>query len=159
MNQNLVKARLFSLRPRRETVKTGKAAQIMLVEDNPADVGLVIRALEEHDVAGNVRIFGDGESAIDFIASLDDHPQQCPDLIIIDLNLPRRPGREVLECFTQNSWCHAKPAVVLSSSEAQQDRADAARLGARTYLRKPSRLQEFLALGAILKDLLTQSDQ
>jgi CheY-like chemotaxis protein len=124
------------------------------VEDNPADAGLVRKALEEHGVEGELTILADGEKAIQFIEALETQPVDCPDLVIIDLGLPKKPGREVLERMRLSVRCGRVPVVVLSSSDAQQDRADADRFGASRYLRKPSRLEEFLSLGAIFKETL-----
>jgi two-component system, chemotaxis family, response regulator Rcp1 len=66
------------------------------VEDNPADAGLVRRALEKHGVDGELIVISDGETAIAFIQALDAEAAPCPDLAIVDLNLPKKPGREVL---------------------------------------------------------------
>jgi two-component system, chemotaxis family, response regulator Rcp1 len=131
-----------------------KDSRILLVEDNPADVGLVRRALEEHGIGGELTVFADGENAIQFIHALDTEPIACPDLVIIDLNLPRRPGSEVLECIRKSVRCGSVPVLILSSSNAQSDREVADRLGASRYVRKPLRLEEFLALGVLFKDLL-----
>ena len=128
---------------------------ILLVEDNPADATLVRKALEQHGVRGELTVFVDGERAVDFIAALDAQPLQCPDLVIIDLNLPKKPGREVLSSLRLSAHCGKVPAIILSSSDAQDDQADAAKFGATRYLRKPSRLDDFLALGAIFKATLT----
>ena len=97
----------------------------------------------------------DGEKAVHFIRSLDREPWvECPDLVIIDLNLPRKSGREVLETMRRSErWRHV-PVVILSSSDAQEDRADAARLGTTRYIRKPSQLEDFLRLGAIFKEII-----
>jgi DNA-binding response OmpR family regulator len=130
----------------------------LLAEDNPADAGLVRKALEAHDVEGELVVVSDGETAISFIRSLDADPSfDCPSLAIIDLNLPRRPGREVLENMRRSVKCGRIPIVILSSSDAEQDRADAAHFGASQYLRKPSRLEEFLRLGAVFKATLGSS--
>jgi CheY-like chemotaxis protein len=137
---------------------TSKRPSILLVEDNPADVSLIRKALEKHGVAGEITTFADGEKAVEFIASLEESGLACPDLAIIDLSLPRRPGREVLESMRRSTRCRAVPAVILSSSDAQRDLADAARLGASRYIQKPSRLEEFLALGAIFKDVMEGAD-
>ena len=111
-------------------------------------------ALEEHGVAGELLLISDGDRAIRFIEALNEEQADCPDLIILDLNLPRRPGREVL-AFIRNSVCwKSAPVVILSSSDAPRDRAEATHLGATRYLRKPSRLHEFLALGAVFKAML-----
>ncbi len=97
----------------------------------------------------------DGEKAIRLIRSLDQEPLAgCPDLVIIDLSLPRKSGREVLETMRGSERCRHIPVVILSSSDAQQDKADAARLGASRYIRKPSRLEDFLKLGATFKDIV-----
>jgi CheY-like chemotaxis protein len=134
---------------------TQNAASILLVEDNPADAGLVRKALEEHGVEGELTIFADGEKAIEFIRRLDLLPAlECPHLVIIDLNLPRKSGREVLEALRNSERCRLVPILILSSSDAAQDRADAARLGASRYLAKPTRLEDFLRLGAIFKEAL-----
>ena len=114
-------------------------------------------ALEEHGVEGELIVLTDGEKAIQFIRALDAQPVDCPDLAIVDLNLPKKPGREVLECIRLSARCRHVPVVILSSSDAQQDRADAVRLGATRYIRKPSELDEFLKLGVIFKAVLTGS--
>jgi DNA-binding response OmpR family regulator len=124
------------------------------VEDNPADVGMVRRALEQHGVDGELMVLSDGEQAIQFIRALDAQPIDCPNLVILDLNLPKKSGREVMESMRRSVRCSQVPFVILSSSDAPQDRADADRLGASRYIRKPSRLEEFLSLGAIFKQAL-----
>jgi DNA-binding response OmpR family regulator len=81
---------------------------------------------------------------------------RCPDLIILDLNLPRKPGRDVLKSIRAGNQCAQVPIVVLTSSNNEQDRYDAKRLGASLFLHKPSRLREFLELGRIFKAILGQ---
>jgi DNA-binding response OmpR family regulator len=117
---------------------------------------LVRRALEEHGVEGELIVIADGETAIAFIQALDAEAAPCPDLAIVDLNLPKKPGRDVLECMRQSERCRHIPVVILSSSDAERDKADAARFGATRYLRKPSKLDEFLMLGAIFKAALAE---
>jgi CheY-like chemotaxis protein len=131
-----------------------KAVSIVLVEDNPADVRLVRAALEEHGVTGELIVFRDGERAIQFIEDTEDGLSPCPDMMIIDLNLPKRPGRDVLECRDRSGKLRNVPLIVLSSSDAARDREDSARLGASLYLRKPSRLDEFLGIGATFRQML-----
>jgi DNA-binding response OmpR family regulator len=122
-------------------------ASIILVEDNPADVALVRRALEIHGVQGEITVLPDGEKAILFIESVDAQALECPDLAIIDLNLPKRSGSEVLQALRQSKRCCGVPTVILSSSGAMKDRADAARLGASRYVTKPTRLEKFMNVG------------
>ena len=120
-------------------------------------MGLIRKALEEHGVEGELFVVTDGEEAIEFIQTLETQQTVCPDLFIIDLNLPRRSGRDVLEILRSLPACLALPVVVLSSSDAAQDRADAIRLGANEYLPKPSALDEFLSLGVIFKTMIDNS--
>jgi CheY-like chemotaxis protein len=127
---------------------------IVLAEDNPADVRLLRNALEEHGIEGELTLFQDGEKAIRFFEAIDHGSAACPDLVVIDLNLPKKTGREVLECMRRSKKCGKIPAVILSSSDAAQDRADCDRLGASRYIRKPSRLDEFLGIGAVLREML-----
>jgi chemotaxis family two-component system response regulator Rcp1 len=128
------------------------------VEDNPADAGLVRRALEEHGVEGEIMVIADGETAIAFIQAIDAGAAECPDLAIVDLNLPKKPGRQVLERMRQSEQCRHTPVVILSSSDAERDKADAVRLGASRYLRKPSKLDDFLSLGLIFKAVLSEPE-
>lgn len=130
------------------------AARILLVEDNPADVFLIREALASNEVKAEIFVARDGEEAIRALEQIDEGRISCPDLIVIDLNLPRRSGFEVL-ARVRSSWkCGEKPAVILSSSTAASDREQAARLGASSYIRKPSSLKEFLSIGGRLKTLL-----
>jgi CheY-like chemotaxis protein len=130
----------------------------LLTEDNPADAGLVRRALEEHGVEGELLVIADGEKAIKFIQATDSEAAPCPDLFIVDLNLPKKPGREVLERMRLSESCRHIPVVVLSSSDAERDKADAARFGASRYIRKPSKLDDFLSLGLIFKSALLKPE-
>jgi DNA-binding response OmpR family regulator len=118
-------------------------------------VNLIREALQEHGVEGELLVASDGDKAMRFIEALDAKPEiACPDLIIIDLNLPKTPGTEVLKRMRQLDRCRDVPVVILSSSDAAHDKANAAQLGASRYLRKPLRLQEFLSLGAVFKALM-----
>jgi DNA-binding response OmpR family regulator len=125
-----------------------------LIEDNPADAGLVREALEEHSVEGELLLIGDGDAAIRWIEELDGRPGNCPDLVILDLNLPKRAGREVLECVRKSVKCSKAITIILSSSDAERDKAEAMRLGASRYLRKPLLLGEFIQLGAVFKAMI-----
>jgi chemotaxis family two-component system response regulator Rcp1 len=129
-----------------------------VIEDNLADAHLVREALEEHQVEGELLVISDGEKALSFLSSLDAQPAaDRPDLIIVDLNLPKRSGFEVLEGLRQSNACRRVPVVVLSSSGAEEDRTRAVRLGISRYIRKPLRLEQFLSLGAVFKAMLDGS--
>jgi chemotaxis family two-component system response regulator Rcp1 len=153
----------FSLHPRvgkaGEPVSGSQPSSILLVEDNPADAGLVREALEEHGIEGELTVLLDGEQAINFMNELDAGPGSCPDLIIVDLNLPRKPGRAVLKYIRQSHKCSRAPVAILTSSDAERDKSDAARLGASRYIRKPLRLEEFLSLGSVFKEMLGEPAQ
>jgi len=127
---------------------------ILLVEDNPADVLLVREALNWNDVRSKLLVVYDGDEAIHFIEMIEGAPDPCPSLIVLDLNLPRKNGFDVLRRVRSSAKCGAGPVVILSSSEALADRAEAARLGASCYIRKPSNLKDVMSVGEQLKALL-----
>ena len=129
---------------------------ILLVEDNPADAHIVQEALEEHAVECDLLLIGDGERAIEFVENLDTGDAFCPSLIILDLNLPRKPGREVLERLRASLKCSAVPVVVLTSSDSQKDKDDSARFGVSAYIKKPSRLADFIQLGSVFKEMVAK---
>jgi DNA-binding response OmpR family regulator len=93
-----------------------------LVEDNPGDVQLVIEALEDHQVSCDLLVVTNGEQAAAFLDDIDAGKQPCPSLFILDLNLPRRPGTEILERMRTDSTCQHVPVVVLTSSDSQKDK-------------------------------------
>jgi len=115
---------------------------------------LVRKSLEMHGVQGELVVLTDGEVGVVFIQEVESQVLPCPDLAIIDLNLPRRPGRDVVERMRQSPQCRDIPIVVLSSSDATEDLRDAARSGADRHIRKPSRLEDFMNLGALFKSIL-----
>ena len=95
--------------------------------------------------------------AIQFVQDIDSQLLTRPDLIIVDINLPKKPGRDVLECIRRSTICREAPVVILTSSDAHEDKQDAMRLGVSRYLRKPSRLNDFISLGAVFKAILESS--
>src|SRR5581483_4115024 len=123
--------------------------QVFLVEDNAADIGLVREALEEYQVRCELTVVRNGAEAINFIEGVDDGCHPCPDLIVIDLNLPKRSGREVLQHVRTSSGCKDAVVVILTSSDSQKDKDAVAEYQPSMYIRKPSKLQEFLALGSV----------
>jgi chemotaxis family two-component system response regulator Rcp1 len=129
--------------------------EILLAEDNPADVYLIREALREHGVDATVRVASDGREVLQLICP--DNAGTAvprPDLIILDLNLPRHDGIEILERLRGSAQLAGVPVVVLTSSDSPRDQKVANQLGATCYLRKPSSLEQFLALGEVLKRLL-----
>jgi CheY-like chemotaxis protein len=129
--------------------------EIVLVEDAEPDVYLVREALESGGVPCNLRVLGDGEKAVDFIDEIDrDAGELCPHLLLLDLNLPKKSGAQVLQHVKQSRRLRNVPVVVLTSSDSPRDKDQAAQLGATRYFRKPSRLAEFMKLGELVRDLL-----
>ena len=128
-------------------------SEILLAEDNPADVYLIREALKQHEVQCVVRTAADGKDVLTLIASAD--TGWHPDLIILDLNLPRHDGLEILQKVRSTAATAHVPVVVLTSSDSPRDRITATQLGATRYLSKPSNLEQFLQLGAVFKELLT----
>jgi chemotaxis family two-component system response regulator Rcp1 len=127
---------------------------ILLVEDNPGDVLLIRECLEEHQVACELFVASDGEKAMDYIDGFEKEGGTLPALVILDLNLPRRSGREVLQRMRENPVWSNIPAVILSSSGELKDQQETASLGASKYIRKPSNLDAFIAIGGVLKCML-----
>jgi chemotaxis family two-component system response regulator Rcp1 len=127
---------------------------IFVAEDNPGDVDLLRLALEEHGVNCDLLVATDGERALRYIEEVGDGSVSCPALIILDLNLPKRSGSEVLKRIRQVPTCEVIPIVILSSSDSEKDRSTAAQLGANKYLKKPSDLDSFVRIGGVLKQLV-----
>lgn len=128
---------------------------IFLAEDNPADVYLLREALAAASGSEVTLIVAhDGEEALDFVQQRGAFLEPVePDLIILDLNLPKNDGSEVLRSVRTSERLRKVPVVILTSSDSPRDRANAEKLGADAYITKPSDLDAFLALGAHLRGL------
>ena len=134
----------------------GLMSHILLAEDNLADVYLIRTALEEHGIRIQVQLAADGSEVLRILAAQQPPAQTSLSLIILDLNLPRHDGIEILQRIHQTDWLRHIPVVVLTSSDSPRDRSVTSELGAARFLRKPSNLEEFLRLGAVFKELLEQ---
>jgi two-component system, chemotaxis family, response regulator Rcp1 len=131
------------------------AYRILMAEDNAADVYLIHQALQLHRLAYHLETADNGEDMLKMIASIDRDPAEtCPDLFLLDLNLPKRPGDEVLARIRESSRCSDVPVIVVTSSDSPQDRARVKELGASFYFRKPPDLARFMTIGQIVRDLL-----
>jgi DNA-binding response OmpR family regulator len=97
----------------------------------------------------------DGYAATNFFDAADADPSApCPDLILLDLNLPKKSGAEVLKHLRESRRCHAAQVLIVSSSDSARDRASVEDFGATGYFKKPTEYQEFMKLGLIVKTLL-----
>jgi CheY-like chemotaxis protein len=131
----------------------------LLADDNPSDVYLVREALREHGVDCLLRVASDGKEVLSVISGeTPDVDVEDLSLIILDLNLPRHDGIEILQRLRESPVFDRVPVLVLTSSDSPRDRVLADELGATRYLRKPSNLDEFLILGAVFKELLEQRE-
>ncbi len=105
-------------------------------------------------IAGELIVITNGQRAIEFIDEIDHGPGLCPDLAIVDLNLPKRPGVEVVRRMRASGKCQHVPVVVLTSSDNERDKETVMSIGVSRYILKPARLAEILQLGAVFKEML-----
>jgi CheY-like chemotaxis protein len=131
--------------------------KILLAEDNPADVYLIRAALEEHGIDVTVQVAADGGEVLQIIDRQGVLAETELNLIILDLNLPRHDGIEILQRLRESERLALVPVVILTSSDSPRDRIVASESGAACFLRKPSNLEQFLNLGAVFKNLLGQA--
>jgi chemotaxis family two-component system response regulator Rcp1 len=125
--------------------KTGKPIEILLVEDNPGDVRLTVEALKEAKVRNELYVVGDGVAALAFLHREGEHADAPrPDLILLDLNLPKMDGREVLAEIKKDPNLKRIPVVVLTVSQAEEDILRTYDLHANCYITKPVGLDQFL---------------
>jgi two-component system response regulator len=115
-------------------------AMIVLIEDNPDDETLTLRALKKNGIANEVVVLRDGAEAVDYLLAADTPP---PQLVLLDLKLPRLDGLEVLRRLRSNPATALLPIVVLTSSNEERDLVESYRLGANSYIRKPVDFQQF----------------
>jgi DNA-binding response OmpR family regulator len=135
-------------------MKTEKP-HVLLVEDNPADANLVEEALAEENLECDLSIMRNGAQAIEFIERLDSGSSHAfPDLVLLDLNLPKVSGEAVLERVRSSPKFGTAKVFIISSSDAPTDRERVMRLGATDYFRKPSNLVEFMELGPRVRAML-----
>ena len=131
------------------------ALKVLLAEDNRGDVLLVQEALASHGIPHELFIVRDGGEALAFIAHMGEPGgAPCPDLLLLDLNLPKVDGPAVLTEFRKHELCAHTPVIVISSSDALKDRERMTLLGVGLYFRKPSDLDEFLKLGSIVRQVM-----
>ncbi len=134
------------------------APRILLVEDNPGDVYLLRKALEAADVHMELMVIADGAEAISCVAGRGKYAGLPPPaLAVLDLNLPKHGGVEVLKAIRENAAWADLPVVVFSSSPSPRDEAEAQAIGVQRYIRKALDLDSFMETGRILKDVLDQN--
>lgn len=127
----------------------GRPIEILLIEDNPGDVRLTIEGLRESKVRNTLHVAKDGVEAMDLLRRADG-PR--PDLILLDLNLPRMDGREVLTAIKSDPKLKIIPVVVLTTSRAEQDILRSYELQANCYITKPVNLEKFMTVVKSIED-------
>lgn len=133
--------------------RTGRIIEILLVEDNPGDVRLTREALREGKVLNNLNVATDGQEAIEFLrkeGEYGDVPR--PDLILLDLNLPKKDGRELLAEIKADESLKRIPIVVLTTSQAEKDVIQSYNLGVNCYVTKPVDLDQFIYVVKSIED-------
>ena len=135
---------------------------ILLAEDNIGDVILVQEALAAHHVENTLHVVTDGQKALDFVATMGEaHNAPCPDLMLLDINLPKADGITVLAAFREHKACTTTPVIIVSSSNSLKDRSRVAALSVEHYFPKPPDFDEFMKLGKVVKEVLegNEADQ
>jgi len=122
-----------------------KDVKILLVEDNPDDIELTLKAFGKQKLVNNIIVARDGEEALDILFQRDKESaaQQSIDLILLDLKLPKVDGLEVLRQVKENPKTRVIPVVILTSSKEENDLNESYRLGANSYIRKPVNFEKF----------------
>jgi two-component system, response regulator len=121
---------------------------ILLVEDNPDDEALTLRALKKNNIGNEIAVVRDGAEAVEFLmcsgAYANRDPHEMPQVVLLDLKLPKLDGMEVLKRIRANESTRLLPVVILTSSKEEQDRLTGYSLGANSYVQKPVDFDQFI---------------
>jgi len=115
---------------------------ILLIEDNPDDIALTLRAFKKSNIVNEIIVLNDGVEALDYFFG-DNTPAKMPELILLDLKLPKINGLEVLRRLRADDRTKLLPIVILTSSNEEQDIIESYNLGANSYIRKPVDFNQF----------------
>jgi CheY-like chemotaxis protein len=131
----------------------GNPIEILLAEDNPGDVRLTEKALDHGNIINNLHVVTNGVEAIEFLQQEGEYADEPrPDLVLLDLNMPKKDGREVMEDMKANPSLRRIPVVVLTSSEAEEDVVRSYELNANAYLTKPVDFDGFVDIVKRIED-------
>jgi CheY-like chemotaxis protein len=130
------------------------AIRAIVIEDNTADVYLIREALKQVFARVELEVLNNGEAASELVDRLTSQSSQWPDIILLDLNLPRCDGKEVLHRLRQMPGEQRAPVIVMTSSNSPKDRDECLSLGAACYFRKSSDLNEFMKIASVIRDLV-----
>jgi CheY-like chemotaxis protein len=124
---------------------TGERTDLLLVEDNPDDVELILRALRKHNLANHVQVLGDGAEALAILLPDDPTVEPVrPQLVLLDLKLPKVGGLEVLRIVKGDDRTRTIPIIVLTSSHEEKDLVESYRYGVNSYVVKPVNFEDFM---------------
>jgi len=137
-----------------EAESARRAPLVLLVEDNPTDVFVIREVLREYGLGLDLRVVEDGHHALRYLEDLETENSPCPALVLLDFNLPKIGGIEVLKWLRTRSRCRGVPVVVVSSSVAETDQSSARELGVQAYFQKPSDLNAYANLVRIIREAL-----
>jgi len=133
--------------------KEAKLVEILLVEDSPGDVRLTVEALKEAKVSNRLNVVGDGVEALEYLRRQGKYAHaERPDVVLLDLNLPRKDGRKVLAEIKEDPDLKVIPVVVLTTSRAEEDVLKAYEHHANCYITKPVDFQQFLRVVQSIED-------
>lgn len=118
--------------------------RVLLIEDNPGDRKLTLEAFKELDFSYDLQMAFDGEQGIEAVDRVSVKTEDCPDLVLLDLNMPKRNGFEVLEKIRGNKSLRAVPVIILTTSASQEDIQRAYEVGANCYVSKPVDFNQFV---------------
>ena len=131
----------------------GEPIEILLAEDNPGDVRLTEKALEHGKILNNLYVVNNGIEAMEFLQQEGEYADEPrPDLVLLDLNMPKMDGRDVLEEMREDPSLRRIPVVVLTSSEAEEDVVRSYELNANAYLTKPVNFDGFVDIVGRIED-------
>jgi chemotaxis family two-component system response regulator Rcp1 len=131
----------------------GRVVEILLVDDNPGDVRLTLEAFKEGKLANNVSVVWDGIEAMEFLRRQGKYVGAArPDLVLLDLNMPKKDGREVLEEIKSDPELRRIPVVVLTTSKAEEDILKSYDLHVNCYIQKPVDYNEFIDVLPLIED-------
>lgn len=128
--------------------------QIVIAEDNPADVLVVRMALEQAVPGFELKVFEDGGSILTYVDQLDRGEGPWPDVMLLDLNMPKAGGLEVMQKLRGCAASGSTPVIIITSSSRPKDREEALALGAAHYFLKPDDFDDFLKIGNLVNDTL-----
>ena len=134
-----------------------RSFEILLAEDNSADVALVRRALQHHQIDCVLHVIRDGSEAINWITSLDADTKSLPlDLVLLDMHLPKRDGEDILRHLRSTERYAQTPVIVMTAWDSGKIEKMALKHAALSYFPKPSNIDEFMQLGEVVQQILAR---